>query len=223
MELRVNYAYSEEAVKGQDRILADPDLRVFGVFDGAGGYFGSDIAAETAAETVRKYYEETENERERPKTARDALLAADRAVDVVQRTTATEMGGMATTATIAHIFEENGQPVISYAHVGDSRIYRLHGDSLQQITKDEGEGHGVDQFIGRLHEVKHFGKVALQSGDRLMLCSDGVTGDYGDEILSDDEIQNALYRKNSPQVAADTLVNISRKHDDKSAVVIDVD
>src|SRR5206468_4566676 len=123
-------------------------------------------------------------------------------------------------------------------HVGDSRAYLLRDGAVTQVTDDHSL---VEQLVreGRLspEEAQHHPqraiitralgvdadvevdtyRVDLKPGDRLLICSDGLTN-----MLSDDTIGATLRRHADPQQAADTLVDMANQAggDDNIAVVV---
>lgn len=209
-------------VKGEDRILINKDLGIFGVFDGVGGFSGGDRAAEIAVSEVENYYQEAEKTKE-PTSIKKALLAAEKKIKITQNQNGSKMS---TTATVARLFNNNGSLNLAFAHVGDSRLYRLTKNELQdpileQITDDEGRGNMLEQALGFLRKITQYGTYEVQANDRLLLCTDGVTGDWPDEQLGSHEILGVL-QKNNPQKAAEKLINISKKHDDKAVLVVRV-
>lgn len=146
------------------------------------------------------------------------------------------MTGMGTTLVALALTPEG----VVLAHVGDSRLYRLRDGDLEQLTVDHTH---VQRLVdaGRLapEAVREhpFRSVILRSlddtsddlpdvsvtdavaaGDRLLLCSDGLS-DY----VTDDAILGAL-AEGSPQEAADRLVALALDHatrDNVTVVVVD--
>jgi protein phosphatase len=127
------------------------------------------------------------------------------------------------------------------AHLGDCRGYLLNNGQLQQLTKDHtltqllvdcGEitteealvhpgRHQLTQFVGISTESLPVTRIVpLSPGDRLLLCSDGVSG-----ILSREQILESLQNGKSPEEACRFLVaaaNEAGGDDNATAVVIDV-
>jgi serine/threonine protein phosphatase PrpC len=64
--------------------------------------------------------------------------------------------------------------------------------------------------------------TVVYSGSRLIICSDGITGDIEKDRVSDEELSFCFSLK-SPQEVADALVVVSRADDDKTALVIDLE
>ena len=141
---------------------------------------------------------------------------------------------MGTTLT-AVTLEADGTALLG--HVGDSRAYLMRDGTVTQVTDDHSL---VEQLVreGRLspEEAQHHPQraiitralgvdadvevdvypVELGPGDRLLICSDGLTG-----MLSDDTIAATLRRHADPQQAADTLVDMANQAggDDNITVV----
>ncbi len=146
-----------------------------------------------------------------------------------------ELHGMGTTLTLAYSLND----VLFVAHVGDSRCYlRRHG-SLYRLTRDHtlveemvrrgalaAEDvaqnrwrHVVTNFVGGdTAEVKvEVHKVQLEGGDRVLLCSDGLT-----EMLPEEEINQILHAEPEPEQACRRLVaraNEAGGRDNITAVV----
>ena len=68
--------------------------------------------------------------------------------------------------------------------------------------------------------VKQFGEVKLKRGDKIVLCSDGITGDKGSDLMSNDEVASIVSRSANSEDASRNLVAGARKVDDRTALVI---
>ncbi len=134
-----------------------------------------------------------------------------------------ELSGMGTTATVALL--AGGR--LFWGHVGDSRAYLLRSGNLQRLTHDhtwvaEQVGAGqmtweeatqhprrnvLTQSLGNSLLVRvERGVHAVQPGDLLLLCSDGLSG-----VVTDTEIQEALLAAANPQAACDRLVALANQ------------
>ena len=134
-----------------------------------------------------------------------------------------------------------GEGSLSLAHVGDSRAYLLHRGSLTQLTSDHS---WVGEMVRRgeltpaqaaIHPhrsviTRALGtdgdlepdifEVPVEAGDRILLCSDGLTG-----MVSDSEIAELLRRDEDPQAVAGLLVQAALAgggEDNVTVVVVDV-
>lgn len=123
---------------------------------------------------------------------------------------------MGTTCTSAHVMGDRAVIV----HLGDSRAYLLRDDSLTQLTHDDtiaqsmldsgAEPSRVERFrhilingfgTGVNDPVASIRVVCLEQGDRLLLCSDGLTN-----MVPDQQITAILKSSSSPQEACDLLI-----------------
>lgn len=150
-----------------------------------------------------------------------------------------ELKGMGTTVTLAFVRKNS----VVVGHVGDSRAYRVHGDSgdIEQITSDhsfvqalvaaghiteeEAEDHPMRNVLyralGQAREVEiDFYYEQLRSGDRLVLCSDGLT-----LHVKPDEIAKFVLR-HEPDKASQKLIDLTNERggrDNVSVIVIQVE
>lgn len=171
------------------------------VADGMGGYEGGQEASRLAVETVRELYD-----RDFTGNPTDTLVAAFQAAHASIQQFAfehPEFHGMGTTCTAVAIVEGR----LSFAHVGDSRLYLVRGDSITRLTRDH-------SYVGRLvetgmvrsedaenHPQRHIltaalgsgpevipdvlgETLALEEGDLLILCTDGLWSLVGDQELA---------------------------------------
>jgi serine/threonine protein phosphatase PrpC len=208
----------------EDSYTAEEPL--FAVADGMGGHQGGEVASSLALETIGKGDGSLE------KLVREANAA-------VYRRAAGDPGlaGMGTTVTI---LRADGD-VLRMAHVGDSRAYMLRDGRLQRLTKDhtvverlvdegkltaqEAEIHPQRSILTRalgVDEALQVDQAAIEprAGDRLLICSDGLTG-----MVDEEHIRHILTEKADPQAAADALVeaaNGAGGQDNITAIVIDV-
>ena len=132
------------------------------------------------------------------------------------------------TAVLVKVVQHEGRTKLAYASVGDSRIYIVDkNNNVQQITHDEGEGSVIWNAIGARREdlaqgasrTEQYGEVELHQGDRIVLCSDGITGDYGSDLMSDRELGFIMSRSTDALEASKNLIASARKNDDRTAIV----
>lgn len=78
-------------------------------------------------------------------------------------------------------------------HIGDSRIYRLRGGALEQLTRDHSVPVSQSQtYLSRamgmdIHPDVDYRKLPLEAGDFFLLCTDGLS-----DFLSDEQLQSAM-------------------------------
>lgn len=214
----------------EDSYLVQSPL--FCVCDGMGGHAAGEVASSIAVETIAKTA---------PHTADPALLGAaiEAANAAVIEAALNGLGkpGMGCTATAAYI-EGN---TIAIAHVGDSRAYLLHEGTLIRVTRDHSY---VEELVdageitadeARVHPNRsvitralgsdpamyadHF-SLNIEEGDRLILCSDGLSS-----MIPDGEIENIATQSSTAQICTDNLVDAALAaggSDNCTVVVVDV-
>lgn len=215
----------------EDSVLAQPPL--FVVADGLGGHEAGEVASSIAVETLRDHAPR----RAEAKALARAVRAANRAV---LRAAKEGQGrpGMGTTMTAALV----EGTTIALAHVGDSRAYLLHAGALSRLTEDhsmvadmirrgqlteaEARIHPhrsvITRALGTDNEmVADAYEVEVSAGDRLMLCSDGLTG-----MLEDVRIAHFLADNPDPADAARALIDAANEAggvDNISVVIVDIE
>ncbi|HKR66765.1 MAG TPA: Stp1/IreP family PP2C-type Ser/Thr phosphatase [Thermoanaerobaculia bacterium] len=176
----------------QEEQASHPGGRLLIVADGMGGHRGGATASKLAAETVKAQYLGSETT-DIAIALRDSLARANARI-FHEAQTNPELRGMGTTTSVLAVRSGKGW----FAHVGDSRIYRVREDAIEQMTEDhslvatmvregllttaEAETHprrnvlqrsmGVSEDV----EIDVRGPFELQEGDTFILCSDGLHG-----------------------------------------------
>jgi protein phosphatase len=208
----VNYTIVAKSDIGQIReenedsygTLENPNGYFLTVCDGMGGYAGGRIASETAVATLLAYMNEHLDTEEVPTLLHDAVSHANAAVRAKAKADS-RLGEMGTTAVM--VLAKNDQYWV--AHVGDSRTYLLRDavftlqtddHTVVQQLVDQGRISAIDaanhpsagilvRCLGQLDavEVDISGPHELREGDRILLCSDGLSG-----MLYEDDIAKVL-------------------------------
>lgn len=182
----------------QDRFLAGPP--VFAVADGMGGHVGGAAAAEAVVEALRSLTGESAT------TVQGIRLALQRADGEIRAFRGADRSGAGTTVAGVALVDEGEGPQWAVFHVGDSRVYRWTGDRLEQCTRDHSvvqelidAGYLTDEGAAT-HPQRHIITRALGvgprpeadvvllpvvPGDRFLACSDGLTGELGDDRLAE--------------------------------------
>lgn len=184
----------------EDSIFAADGL--FAVCDGMGGHQAGEVASRLAVDVIVRFVQRSDEDREltwpfgfNPRQSfnanrlRTAVKLANRAV-LKQASSVDAYTGMGT--TVAAVLFSPAEPRMTYAHVGDSRVYLVRGDSLLQLTRDDSWanldwGGGPDdtgsgmrniltKALGARDDVE-FDVVdqPLGDGDVVLVCSDGLT------------------------------------------------
>jgi serine/threonine protein phosphatase PrpC len=206
--------------RNEDGFLTQEPL--FAVADGMGGHRGGAVASRVALEILSQM----EGDSMAGDGAAEGLTdMVNQANDAVLERASEEprLSGMGTTLTAVVV--QPGR--IHLAHVGDSRAYMLRAGKLRQLTEDhslvqrmvkegkltpqEAEVHpqrsvltralGVEPELQVDHET-----VEVRPGDRILLCSDGLT-----TMVTEEEIHRILSEHDDPQRAADALVSAANQ------------
>lgn len=215
----------------EDSLTVLPPL--FAVADGMGGHEAGEVASEITINTL--------NDLSSSITDADSLARAVVAANLnVIKAPSQGIGreGMGTTLTAAVLDNER----LLIAQVGDSRAYLLHEGALQQLTRDhslmadmieagqlteeEARVHPNRSVITRAigsdpHMQPDLYEINVETGDRLLLCSDGVC-----TMIKDPEIASIMRQAPSAQACADQLVDAALAaggFDNATAVVVDVE
>lgn len=217
----------------EDAYLAEAP--VFIVADGMGGYEAGDRASAAVVEAFRgrllgREFAELED-------VRDALLAADDEVAAVAA--GTSRGAGSTVAGMA-LVRYDGAPHWLVFNVGDSRVYRQVGSSLDQLTTDHSLGQEliergelrredlatfpdrnvITRAIGAADSMADSWLLPVVNGERLLVCSDGLHSEVDDE-----SIRAELTMNGRPETAARALVARAKQNggrDNISVIVLDV-
>ena len=214
----------------EDSLVVTPPL--FAVADGMGGHAAGEVASEIAVRVLSELAPEHPD----VEALGRAIEEANRAVIQAAREGRGRQG-MGTTMTAAMLEGER----LVIAQVGDSRAYLLHQGKLQQLTRDhslmadmieagqltpeEARTHPQRSVITRAlgsdaHLHPDIYEINVETGDRLLICSDGLSG-----MIFDDQIENTLRRVQDPQRCASQLVSeaiAGGGHDNVTVIVADV-
>ena len=235
----------------EDCFSAREDLRLFVVADGMGGHAAGEIASQAAVEGIVAFVEATQNmspdqtwpvpyDPEQTANAnrlRAGFRMGNREI-AAKIAASSDLRGMATTAVAVLLDGGTG----TLAHVGDSRAYRLRNGQLDRLTRDHSwveeqvRAGALSETAARQHPWRNIvtralsgsedlevdiTEVALEPGDRLLLCSDGVFA-----VLTDDQIGDVLRGEHDLDSLCHALIqgaNDGGGPDNVTAVALDVD
>ena len=233
------FAWGSSTSTGQIR-QANEDwfLAVDGLFvvaDGMGGHQAGEVASRLAVDTVHDEF---------GAAGTDVLVAAvEKAnAELVSRSTADpELAGMGTTLCAMALVESGGRDALGVVNVGDSRLYLLSDGELRQITEDhslvatlERQGR-ITAAEAAVHPQRNIltralgidGTVLVDSweilpvsGDRYLLCSDGLFNE-----VDENRIAATLRQLADPGEAARELTRLANEsggRDNITCVVVDV-
>lgn len=240
-----NRKYQQDAVYvTESKILAsNKKTRVLAVVcDGMGGMADGGRASQTAIQMMVRGFQTVEknSELDIPAFFRQGIRAIDRTIYEFPKADGKGSG----TTMVSCIVEDNR---LYWASVGDSRIYIIRGNQMQQVTRDHNYWFRLQEMVreGRITEQEAMakrqkealisflgiGNVSLMDintvpfemkyGDVVMLCSDGITKTLSDsqiqQIILDDRVKP--YQKAEALVDAATHVN-SHSQDNTSVALI---
>jgi len=196
--------------------------RVALIADGMGGYEGGQEASRLAVETVLSVYEQETAQGPRAALLKGFQTAHDRIREYADEHP--ELQGMGTTCTALVL--RDGE--MYFVHVGDSRLYLARGNSIARLTHDHSYvGRLVESGILRAEEAESHPQrhiltaalgagmevsadapdepLALEPGDVLILCTDGLWSLVGETELLE------IVRSHPPAVACSDLVKLARE------------
>lgn len=206
---------------------------IFIVADGMGGHNAGDYASKYTVETMKEEIERS-FEKNPVKIMGKAIQIAN---DHIRKKASEEeaLNGMGTTVVAATCL---GDKYLEVANVGDSRLYVVNDQKIEQITRDHSlveemvRMGGIDRASARSHPDKNiitraigardtvevdFFNVELKPGDLVLMCSDGLTN-----MLEDEEIHQILGAKGDIEEKAEELVRAANENGgrDNIAVII---
>ena len=228
--------------ENEDACLVAPERGLFVVSDGMGGHQAGAAASRIVTNVLPTLLErELGWDQLSSERVRRSLTRAVRELSGQLREEAKkrpDLAGMGATVALALLAGRHAH----IAHLGDSRAYLFRRGRLQQLTADHtvtaallhlGEieekdalghpaRHRLTRYVGMEGEaLPDLRVVELRVGDRLLLCSDGLTG-----MVPDRRIAQVLRRQRTPEEACEALVaaaNAAGGRDNVSAIVIDID
>src|SRR5258706_6715514 len=215
----------------EDAYLLDVERGLFVVADGMGGHAAGEVASRITVESIQEFIAGTEEEHENTwpfgfnnrysLEGNRLTTAVEKANEKVMRAVQNrpELKGMGTTV-VAALFDEDR---VTLVHVGDSRAYLFRGHELKRLTddhswvqeqvnagilsEDEAKSHPLKNVVtralgGAAHVSVDLIEVPTQPGDRVLLCSDGLTG-----MVTDEEIADACANSGSLDITVRSLVD----------------
>jgi len=235
----------KKRTRNEDSFLVSEDLQLFVVADGMGGHSGGEYASRLAVATMEEVLQSMNSDPEATVISgvnSEETEYGDRlkyAIEVAgqkifdQAIYDPDLKGMGTTITTVMVDKQ-----LAYvANVGDSRVYLLREDDIKQLTTDhslvseqmraglisekDAKKHKLKNIItrsvGYQEEVEiDVTKVELKTGDKILLCSDGLTN-----MIEDKEIQNII-NTSDIQSSCRALINKANEKggDDNITVVL---
>jgi serine/threonine protein phosphatase PrpC len=217
----------------EDSFYNDDEVGLYIVADGMGGHRAGEVASSTVVSSVKDYMEAfhtspvakeaSENNMSKAATAVcHSIELANRVVFQLSQDQGSYKG-MGSTAAVAYFF---GDTLVT-ANVGDSRIYLIREDEIEQLTQDHTllaehmrknpdwdpnsasipMKHILVRAVG-IHEAVEADVYETQSlaGDLILMCSDGLT-----DMLSDEEIHQAVLEGGELEEVCGRLVSMANE------------
>jgi protein phosphatase len=227
----------------EDNLLmleADMPCGLYVVADGMGGHDAGEIASRLTVNSIQQHFSNhtpTAAASSLDDWLKSAAMVANQTV-LANQGDRTEEKKMGSTLVMALVTESQTH----IANVGDSRAYHLDGTGIRQVSVDHSLVERLIQ-IGQLtreeartHKQKNviyntvgdkldmevgLYQVALQPGDRLLLCSDGLSG-----MITDEEILEISRSRPNPAEACKALIEAAKKaggYDNITAIIVQMD
>ena len=214
----------------EDCIESRPEIGLFVLADGMGGYNAGEVASGMATSLIADGIQESWRPADVARLGRDESKALSeklllehvgRANSAIFTTSQNnpECAGMGTTLVVCLFFDN----FLTVAHIGDSRLYRLRGDAMEQVTRDHSllqeqlDSGLITPEEAKLSQNKNLVTRALgidpsvdteihvyetQPDDTYLLCSDGLS-----DMVEDEEIRLTLITlKTNPSLTVQQLV-----------------
>src|SRR6476469_5328378 len=233
----------------EDCIESRPEIGLFVLADGMGGYNAGEVASGMATSLISDGLQETWSPKEIERLGRDDAKATSERLlreQIARANNASfttsqnnpECAGMGTTLVVTLFFDN----FMTVAHIGDSRLYRLRGDTMEQVTRDPSllqeqlDSGLITPEEAKLSQNKNLVTRALgidptvdaelhvyetQTDDSYVLCSDGLS-----DMVDDEEIRLTLITlRQNPNLAAQQPIRAANDEggrDNISAMLIRV-
>ncbi|WP_367127969.1 PP2C family serine/threonine-protein phosphatase [Saccharothrix sp. HUAS TT1] len=166
--------------ENQDRLAANPESGTFAVVDGMGGLADAAATAQVVVDLLPRA-----SERVPALRGPDAAPAVAEAVaELSARVRSGARTGPGTTgAAVALLIVRDGLALV--AHLGDSRVYLARDGLVRRLTEDHARDGQLTGFVGMAGAVVPGVSLhELVAGDRILLCTDGLTNSVDDGALA---------------------------------------
>jgi len=214
--MKIRYAAATDPGRvrknNEDAFIADPALGIFAVADGMGGHASGEVASHMAVDLLQEAVARAGTEKNLPLSEESTAILSSPAKVLVQGIRLAnqriykasqekqEYKGMGTTLVAVYF----SPPSTIVAHVGDSRLYLLRGQTIEQVTEDHSlvwehykqgliakealssspQKNIVTRALGIQPTVDvEVQELEVQQGDFLILCSDGLS-----DLVEDEEM-----------------------------------
>ncbi|MFT5426878.1 MAG: serine/threonine protein phosphatase PrpC [Gammaproteobacteria bacterium] len=219
----------------EDSLLDRPEIGLWVVADGMGGHEGGDFASQLIVSTLGKIHEGITLDRFIDDIEDGLIKVNKRLIAKASESEKRITIGSTVVGMIAY------DKFCTFFWAGDSRLYRLRNGSLRQLTTDHSQvevyieqglisrqeaethphGNMITRAVGAADDLYiDFDIQEMRSGDRYMLCSDGLTKHTGDQEFEE------MLSKGSAEESCKELIALTLERgagDNVTTIVIDVD
>lgn len=219
----------------EDSLLDRPEMGLWMVADGMGGHSAGEVASQMITENLKKIHEGISLERYIDDVEDRLLKVNEQLLQKSRETTKRNTIGSTVVVFIAY------QNYCVYIWAGDSRLYRLRDGNLRQLTTDHSQvelyveqglisreeaavhphGNMITRAVGATDDLfLDMDIQTMRSGDRYLLCSDGLT-----KHLVDFEIEDILREEENTEDTCNVLIDLTLERgagDNVTAIVVDV-
>jgi serine/threonine protein phosphatase PrpC len=237
LQLEIGARTDTGRVRGnnEDSFGSEPKLSLFVVSDGMGGAEHGEVASAMAVAAIVNHCRNARGDDGLPaegESRPDLSPATNRLVSAIRQAhreifersaSDPSLKGMGATVVAALV---NGEK-LSVAHVGDSRVYRLRGETFEQLTRDHSlvaeqvrlglltDEQAADSHLQTIltRALGHSENVEvdadehpIEEGDTFLLCSDGLS-----RMVPDAAIARAIQQAPNAQAAADALIDLANE------------
>lgn len=220
--------------KNEDSFYCDAKDRIFAVADGLGGLPFGDLASKAVVQYLELWVTARRNQNWEGIDWSAFMKEMNHQVVMTGQISAHGLG-IGTTLSMGIIRRDT----LEISHIGDSRVYLLRNGTWKQLTidhtletfaKEQDQGgdsaevpahykHTLTQCLGQRELIRpQFEAIPLREGDRLLFCSDGVSGP-----VPEDDLIEAMRESETPRAALDRIVELSLEHgapDNLTAIVV---
>ena len=216
----------------EDAYLERPDIQLWAVADGMGGYQGGEIASQMIVDSLRKIHGDYDCLSEFVDEVEDALISTNNALRKLSRD---QYGSRTIGSTVVCLLAYNGY--IAYLWAGDSRVYRYRNGQLTQLSDDHSEvqrlmdqgmlepsraeshpsANMITKAIGGQDDIiLQLGLDEVEDNDIYLLCSDGLYRDIPNEEILD------ILNTDNTDATCDNLIStaLSRSGADNLTVIV---
>ncbi|MBV6341192.1 Stp1/IreP family PP2C-type Ser/Thr phosphatase [Candidatus Magnetobacterium casense] len=228
--------------KNEDSFCVEGSSGLLIVADGVGGSASGDVASKMAVELIRDYLVSGDKgaavnadyREEFSFTTNKVAMAVKVANRAIHNASVKndKLSGMATTIVVGLVHDDR----LSIAHAGDSRLYLIRGDSIEQLTDDHsliaeqirkgmmtqeeakevGMRNVITRSLGYSSSVEvELGELTVYDGDVLLLCSDGLY-----TMVSDNSIMRTVKSSKNPDDVCNRLVEFANKKGGRDNITV---